>query len=513
MQNSFEYIAAFFIVSGFLCGFIILADILNDRPQKIGIMNGVWFLTGLWASWIGLFMYFKIGRSNKIRNDDDDIENHNVKKVEGKSLSEKILLSTLIYGAGCALANIIAESCSYFYSVYTGRSVWKISWEWDYILALILCLSFRYASIRPEKTAVIPGKIIRKNWKKSFPVITAWQAGVFAYSLSIFFGFQDMVEKNSWDFWFMMQIAMFCGFLTAYPVHVLSVLVHKKQSKQRRKTIRILSKLFIYALVLLILLLGIGVFYIDSIIKTAVNELGPKVTQTSVHLNDFSTSLIDTKIVLRGLQIGNPKGFNRPYALKLGFVNVQADRDSLFSDVIIIENVTLSDIDVTYELSGKISNLAVLNENISHYISAADKERPPEKIADKKQSGKSKKVIIKNLSVTNSKVNLSASLTPGGKSLSTTIDLPDLHLQNLGNGKNPMTVEQAAAYILNLISLNSLDTLAKSAYKNVLNVSRETIEQTKQAAEKLTERAKETVDRIKDSTEKPIESFKKLFAN
>ena len=254
-------------------------------------------------------------------------------------------------------------------------------------------------------------------------------------------------------------------------------------------------------------------FYIDSIIKTTVNELGPKVTQTSVHLNAFSTSLINTQVVLRGLQIGNPKGFSRPYALKLGFVNVQADRDSLFSDVIILENVTLSYIDVTYELSGKISNLAVLNENISHYISSADKEKLPEKIADKKQSGKSKKLIIKNLSVTNSKVNLSASLTPSGKSLSTTVDLPDLQLKNLGNGKSPMTVEQAAAYILNLISLNSLDTLAKSAYKNVLNVSQETIKQTKQAAEKLTGEAKETVDRIKNSTEKPIESFKKLFAN
>ena len=142
MQNSFEYVSAFFIVSGFLCGLIMLADILNDRPQKSGIMNGVWFFTGLWASWIGLYLYFKIGRSNKIRSKDENndqiyIGSVHIKTVKKRSAAEKILLSILIYGAGCTLANIIAESCSYFYSVYTGKSVWEISWKSGYILALI----------------------------------------------------------------------------------------------------------------------------------------------------------------------------------------------------------------------------------------------------------------------------------------------------------------------------------------------------------------------------------------
>lgn len=261
----------------------------------------------------------------------------------------------------------------------------------------------------------------------------------------------------------------------------------------------------------MILILGIGLFYIDSIIKTTVNELGPKVTQTSVHLNDFSTSLADTKVVLQGLQIGNPKGFSQPYALQLGSVNVQADRDSLFSDVIIIENVALSGVDVTYELSGKTSNLAVLNENIAHYISSSADASQPEKTEEKEKTASAKKVIIKHLSVTGSKVNLSASLTPGGKAMTTTVDLPDLHLKDLGSGKHPMTIEQAAAYILNLISLNSLDTLAKSAYKNVLKVSEETIKQTKQAAEELADSAKQTVNTLKEKRENIDGALKGLF--
>lgn len=231
MQTSFEYISAFFIASGFLCGFIMLADIFNNRPQKIKIMNSVWFLTGIWASWIGLYVYFKIGRAKKIKNNDDDdtpIEVQN--PVFRPSLSEKILLATLHCGAGCVLANIIAEGGTYFYPARSGGIALPIRWSLDYLLALIFGLGFQYALIRPEKMPVIPGKIIRTAFKAALPGLTAWQAGVFAYSYLIFFGFHDMIGKNSWSFWFMMQIAMFCGCLTAYPVNGLLIKFHLKKT-------------------------------------------------------------------------------------------------------------------------------------------------------------------------------------------------------------------------------------------------------------------------------------------
>lgn len=245
----------------------------------------------------------------------------------------------------------------------------------------------------------------------------------------------------------------------------------------------------------MILIAWIGLFYMDTIIKTAVNGLGPKVTRTSVHLNDFSTSLIDAKVVLKGLQIGNPAGFSRPYALELGSVAVKVDPDSLFSDVVLIENIALSDVSVTYELSGKTSNLAVLNENIAGYVSSSgDAQKTGKKDGT---SADSKKVVIQNLTMTGAKVNLAASLTSGGKTMMTTVDLPDLHLKNPEAGRQPMTAEQTAAYILNLISLNSLDALAKSAYKNVMNASRETIDQAGQAAGKLADSAEQGVNALK----------------
>lgn len=238
MKTSFEYISAFFIVSGFLCAFIMLADIFNNRPQKIKIMNSVWFLTGIWASWIGLYVYFKIGRANKIKNNEDDdnpigTQNPVFNTAGRQPLSEKILLSTLHCGAVCVLANLIAESGTYFYSAYSGSTALAIRWGLDYFLAIVFGLGFQYAAISPEKRPAIPGKIIRTAFKTAFPGLTAWQAGVFAYSSLIFFGFHDMIGKNSWSFWFMMQIAMFCGCLTAYPVNGLLIKFHIKKTSDK----------------------------------------------------------------------------------------------------------------------------------------------------------------------------------------------------------------------------------------------------------------------------------------
>lgn len=232
MQTSFEYVSAFFIASGFLCGFIMLADIFNNRPQKIKTMNSVWFLTGIWASWIGLYVYFKIGRANKIKNDNEDSGQtgggNKIVPARTNAAGHSFLPATLQYGAGCVLANTAAESLTVFYPVALPEQ-----WILDYILALVFSVGFQYAAIRPAKTTDMPGKTIRKAFKNCFPVTTAWQAGVFAYSALIFFGFHDMIEKNSWNFWFMMQLAMFCGCLTAYPVKGLLIKTYKSDKGER----------------------------------------------------------------------------------------------------------------------------------------------------------------------------------------------------------------------------------------------------------------------------------------
>lgn len=245
-------------------------------------------------------------------------------------------------------------------------------------------------------------------------------------------------------------------------------------------------KIAAWFLVAVIVLLGAGLYYFDSILKDTVNKYGPEVTRTDVRLENVSTSLVNTSVVLENLDIGSPKGFSEPYVLTLGRIAVDVDRDSLFTDTIIINSIDISDVNVIYELVGKKSNLAVLSENISSYFQKTSPKASP-KTAPKasEPAGKGepgKKVVIRRLSVRNAEVGLAASIASlTDQKLSTTVRLPDLTLTNIGDNGG-MTYAEAAAYILNLISMNSVEALSKTALKGVLYISENALKLTKSAA-------------------------------
>jgi len=54
--------------------------------------------------------------------------------------------------------------------------------------------------------------------------LTAWQIGMYGFmAFAYFYLFRDLLgtslQVNTVEFWFMMQIAMICGFMTAYPIN------------------------------------------------------------------------------------------------------------------------------------------------------------------------------------------------------------------------------------------------------------------------------------------------------
>ena len=74
-------------------------------------------------------------------------------------------------------------------------------------------------------------KAIEKAAKADFLSLTSWQIGMYGWmAISIFLindGYQ--YSKTSVDFWFNMQIAMFCGFITAYPMNWFLIKVGLKK--------------------------------------------------------------------------------------------------------------------------------------------------------------------------------------------------------------------------------------------------------------------------------------------
>lgn len=228
-----DSISSFFICSGFIIA-LVLAGSLVRHKLAMKIMNPVWILTGLWAHFLALFAYFdfELKRDELGLGIKSDIPMHMSMSMDNMSMSmdeerpswQMVALSTLHCGAGCTLADIIGEWFTFFVPIKIGGSMIAGSWILDFFLALVFGIFFQLAAIR-EMENISFGKALSRAFKADFFSLAAWQVGMYGWmAISYWVIFRDMdLEKSSWTFWFMMQIAMLCGFLCSYPMNALLI--------------------------------------------------------------------------------------------------------------------------------------------------------------------------------------------------------------------------------------------------------------------------------------------------
>ena len=216
-------IASFFICAGIVLA-LVLANLVSHHKPSMKIMGPVWVLTGLWANFLGVWAYFKLGRpKNSVRS--SIMNGRNSVGVSVKPPKwHSIALSTLHCGAGCVLADLTGEWFTFYVPVSIGGSLMAGSWVIDYVLALFFGFFFQYFAIR-EMEKVSSRTAWKKAVKADFFSLTAWQAGMYGWmAFAMFFLFKGTTfTRTSWIFWFMMQIAMFFGFFVSYPVNALLI--------------------------------------------------------------------------------------------------------------------------------------------------------------------------------------------------------------------------------------------------------------------------------------------------
>src|SRR3989441_9729678 len=92
-------------------------------------------------------------------------------------------------------------------------------------------------------------------------------------------------------------------------------------------------------LVLLVLAVGVSIYFLGSIVKKGVETVGPRITRTEMKLDSATLSLLSGSGKLKGLFIGNPEGFKTESAIKAGSVSVSVVPGSVFSDKIHVTRV------------------------------------------------------------------------------------------------------------------------------------------------------------------------------
>lgn len=218
----FHYLSMAFVLLGVVCALFLLWDILR-YPQKMAIMNVVWPVTALFGLLPLVLIYYRYER----HTGHDDPSG----RASAPPFSIMVGKGALHCGSGCMIGDVLAEWLAFSVPAIAVALGWKTLfadkmfavWILDFIFAFVLGIIFQYFAIVPMRK-LSPGKGLIAALKADTLSLSAWQVGMYGamaiLQLLVFpsaFGLR--AEVNTWEFWFAMQIAMICGFITSYPVN------------------------------------------------------------------------------------------------------------------------------------------------------------------------------------------------------------------------------------------------------------------------------------------------------
>ena len=203
------------------CAAIVAIDEIQ-RPQAMWIMNLVWPLTTLFGGIIWLAGYAAWARAHR-------------KSGSSPGMTIAVAKGASHCGAGCVLGDLIGEALALAFPPVVALFGWRwlfndrifAVWALDFILALMIGIAFQYFAIQGEENRSISERVIQAL-KADVMSIAAWQVGMFGFMAAAQFlwlrpRYGGTAGAVTPVFWFAMQLAMLCGFVTAYPVNWLLV--------------------------------------------------------------------------------------------------------------------------------------------------------------------------------------------------------------------------------------------------------------------------------------------------
>jgi len=194
-----------------LCTLWVLID-LYRRPQPMAVMNAVWPLTMLWAGLPGLWLYRRIGRASS-----GAAAHHSHGQ---RPFHQSVMLGASHCGSGCTLGDLLAETLVIAVPVSLFGQRVSGTWAVDFVLAFLLGIVFQYFSIKPmRKLSRWQG--LKAAVKADTLSLLAWQIGMYGWMALCVFGLfsEAALPKSEPVFWFMMQLAMYVGFVISCPVN------------------------------------------------------------------------------------------------------------------------------------------------------------------------------------------------------------------------------------------------------------------------------------------------------
>lgn len=282
--------------------------------------------------------------------------------------------------------------------------------------------------------------------------------------------------------------------------------------------------------VLVLGVIGVGFYYIDSLAKAGIERGATYALDVPTTLDSADVQVFAGKFSMAGLNVANPQGFSSPHFLALGDGGVAVSLGTLNSKTVVLPELNLSDIDVNLQKAGGKANYQVILDNLKRLESGGKPKEP------KAGSGGGKDFVIKKVEIKN--ITAHVDLLPvGGDATKVDVTVPEILLTDVGQGGVPMSqlvnvltqailtaiVKNGAGLIPGDIlgdlqgQLSQLNALGDVGVQ-VLNNAGEIVGSFGKNAEELTKnagdigkKAEEAVDDIKKGAEDAAEGIKGLL--
>ena len=197
---------------------------------------------------------------------------------------------------------------------------------------------------------------------------------------------------------------------------------------------------------------GVAVNFGD-LAKSAVEKVASKSMGVPVRLESLEISLKDKSIEVTGLTVGNPRGYEGPYALSVQTINIAAK--DISKELLVFSDIKVTGTTVNLELNEKGNNLSDLRKSAK----AAKTDKP-------KSAAEKTKVIINRLDIENAMLNSKTTLVESDLQ---SIKMPPIRITGIGEKSNGVLVSEAIVQVLNYVTQVATKRALQSGFMQGMN--------------------------------------------
>ena len=213
----------------------------------------------------------------------------------------------------------------------------------------------------------------------------------------------------------------------------------------------------VWSLLLVLLALAGGAVWLyqsrDALLELAIRRYLPEIMGVPVQVESVRLSPFEGRARVTGLVVGNPQGFQTPYALRVAEVELRLDGATLATDLVRVHAVLVRQPQLNYEYAAGGSNLDVIQRQVERYLGAHSGTR-----------SSPRKLVIDSFVLQGARAEVHAAALQG-RALS--LPVPDVLLRDIGAKAGGVAPAEAASQVLAAMRVSAAQAVQPAAWGGV----------------------------------------------